>query len=141
MGMPKCPALAVDIICRWRGKIILIERKNKPYGLALPGGFVDIGETVETAVLRELKEETNITGKIISFVGVYSDPARDPRGHIISLAYAVAGNHDDTPKPLDDAKEVGMVSFSKVLGLQLIADHKQILTDAINSVFDRRIYG
>lgn len=138
--LPETPKIAVDIVCRWHGKIILIERKNEPYGLALPGGFVDVGETVETAVLRELKEETNITGEIISFVGVYSNPARDPRGHIVSLAYTVAGNYDDTPKPMDDAKEVGMVHFSEVLGLQLIADHRRILLDAINSVFDRRIY-
>lgn len=141
MSIHNCPDLSVDIVCRYRGDIILIERKNKPLGLALPGGMVDIGETVEAAVLRELKEETNMHGKILGFVGVYSDPKRDKRAHIITLAYAVEANDVCTPKAMDDAKAIHVVSVGQALNLHLITDHHQILEDAVNYVFERRIYG
>jgi len=141
MSIHNCPDLSVDIVCRWRESILIIERKNKPFGLALPGGMVDIGETVETAVLRELAEETNVRGKILGFVGVYSEPSRDPRTHIVSLAYAVEADEEDDPTAMDDAKELHIVTVGQALDLRLVCDHHQILEDAVNYVFERRIYG
>ncbi|MDX1294939.1 MAG: NUDIX hydrolase, partial [Sulfurimonadaceae bacterium] len=67
--------------------VVLIERKNPPHGWALPGGFVDVGETVEAALVREMKEETSLDVEIVSLQGVYSDPARDPRFHTASVVY------------------------------------------------------
>ncbi|XPS39315.1 NUDIX domain-containing protein [Aliarcobacter butzleri] len=91
--MIKTPFLAVDGIIKLYDEnenfqgIVLIERLNKPLGVAIPGGFVDIGETVENAVIREMKEETSLDITILSLLGVYSDPARDERFHTASVVY------------------------------------------------------
>lgn len=92
--MIKTPLLTVDIIIRHRQKIVLIKRKNPPYkgSYALPGGFVDVGETVENAARREAKEETGLDVDIVRLVGVYSDRARDPRGHAVSICYLADGS-------------------------------------------------
>jgi len=132
-----CPYLSVDMVCMWRGSIILIERKNPPLGLALPGGMVDYGETPEAAALRELQEETNMIGKLLGLVGVYGDPDRDKRAHIITIAYAVAGDPIQQMKAMDDAKAVHALEPDDALAQELIADHHKILEDAINQVFKK----
>ena len=91
MDKPATPLLTVDAVILYNNKkdIVLIKRKNPPFknGYALPGGFVDVGETVEDACIREALEETNIKVKIIKLIGVFSDPKRDPRGHTVSVAF------------------------------------------------------
>ena len=104
----KTPFLSVDGIIElykddvFEG-IVLIERLNNPLGLAIPGGFVDIGESVESAVLREMKEETDLDVEILSLLNVYSDPSRDPRFHHAPVVYICKA--EGTPNGLDDAKE------------------------------------
>ena len=91
MGFPPTPALTTDcVLFRPDGQTLLIRRKNDPFagGYALPGGFVEIGETVEAACRREVLEETGLEVGDLTLVGVYSDPQRDPRGHTASVAYA-----------------------------------------------------
>lgn len=90
MPPPKTPLLTVDcVVLNPRGEVLLIERKNEPFRghFALPGGFVDIGETVEDACRRELMEETGVKAGKLTLVGVYSDPNRDPRGHTASVVF------------------------------------------------------
>lgn len=104
MTIPKTPYLAVDIaLFNDSGALLLIARKNPPYGLALPGGFVDIGEDPLAAARRELREETGIECGVLHFFGYFGDPARDPRGHVVSLAFG--GRVDGCPAVVaaDDA--------------------------------------
>jgi len=107
--------------------IVLIERKNPPYGWALPGGFVDIGETVEAALLREMREETSLDVRITALHGIYSDPSRDPRFHTVSIVYRcrAAG----VPKAEDDAKSVRVVPYEELAETVLAFDHRKILDD------------
>src|SRR5665647_3669905 len=86
---PQTPSLTVDILILFENRLVLVKRKNPPYQgkFALPGGFVDIGESTEKAVARESFEETGLSVGIIKLVGVYSDPQRDPRGHTVSVCY------------------------------------------------------
>ena len=89
--MPKGPALTVDCVCfDGRGRLLLIRRANPPFrgAYALPGGFVEAGETVENACRRELYEETGLEAGELELVGVFSDPARDPRGPTASVVFA-----------------------------------------------------
>jgi 8-oxo-dGTP diphosphatase len=114
----------------------MIRRKNPPYEgcLALPGGFVEIGETVESAARRELMEETDVDAENLQLVGVYSDPQRDPRGHVCSVAFlARAGNVE--PKAGDDA---GAVIWVEDPGsFELAFDHQKIIADAMRLVRER----
>ena len=134
MPNPKTPLLTVDAVIRYKkSSIILIRRKNPPFQgeLALPGGFVDIGETVEDACIREVKEETNINVKIIKLIGVFSDPKRDSRAHTVSIAYLCEPlTKNEKPKAQDDAAEIEIVPFSKVKFLKLSFDHKKIISSA-----------
>jgi 8-oxo-dGTP diphosphatase len=100
------PSLAVDLVIVNvnAGVLYAIKRKFPPLGLALPGGFVEIGETCETAALREAEEETSLKLERLFFVGVYDDPKRDPRKHVVSVAYIA--RTDETPKAGDDAAEI-----------------------------------
>lgn len=127
--MIKTPLLTVDAIIIYEDKIVLIKRKNPPYKdmFALPGGFVDIGETVEEAVIREAKEETNLDIEIIRLIGVYSDPERDPRGHTVSFVYVALGYGE--LKAGDDAGEVELFDIEEVP--KLAFDHNKIIEDAI----------
>jgi 8-oxo-dGTP diphosphatase len=128
--MIKTPLLTVDALIIHEEKIVLIKRKNPPYKdmFALPGGFVDIGETVEEAVAREAKEETNLDVEIVSLLGIYSDPKRDPRGHTVSMCFIVVGSGD--LKAGDDAGDVGLFDIYSVP--ELAFDHKKIVEDAIS---------
>lgn len=134
MSKPKTPLLTVDaIIIYQKDNLILIRRKNPPYQgkLALPGGFVDIGETVENACIREAKEETNINITLKSLIGVYSDPKRDPRGHTVSVAYlAEPTTNNESPKAQDDAASLEVIPIAKVTELELAFDHMKILKDS-----------
>src|ERR1700757_5311155 len=102
MPRPKCPPIAADIIAEIGDKVVLIERKNIPYGWAIPGGFVDFGETVEDAAVRELREETSLEVDLRALLGIYSRPDRDPRGHTVTAVYV--GRARGTPQAQDDAK-------------------------------------
>ena len=131
--MIKTPFLAVDGIIKLYDKnenfqgIVLIERLNRPLGIAIPGGFVDIGETVENAVVREMKEETTLDITIESLLGVYSDPARDERFHTASIVYICKAY--GTPKAADDAKEVYVYKIDEIPLEKLVFDHKKIILD------------
>ena len=124
--------MTVDIfIYNENHEFILIKRKNDPFKdcWALPGGFVDYGETTEHAAIREAKEETSIDVKIEKVLDVYSDPNRDPRRHTVSVCYLARGNFDDA-KADDDAKDIDVFSFDKLDDEKLAFDHKDILDDA-----------
>ena len=131
MHVPKSPLLTVDaVIVYERENIILIRRKNPPFQgeYALPGGFADIGETVENACIREAKEETNIDIQIIKLIGVYSDPNRDPRGHTVSIAFLCKPKTDnEQPKAQDDAASLEIIPISKLSSLELAFDHMDII--------------
>jgi 8-oxo-dGTP diphosphatase len=107
--------------------IVVIERKNPPHGFALPGGFVEYGESVEDAVKRECKEETGLDVRIYKQFHVYSKPNRDPRQHNVSIVFICRA--EALPVAGDDAAKVDLVPFGKVLKLKFAFDHKQILTD------------
>jgi ADP-ribose pyrophosphatase YjhB (NUDIX family) len=129
----KNPALTVDVIiesgCPDDKEFILIERKNPPYGWALPGGFVDYGESTETAARREAREETGLDIVIVGLLGVYSRPDRDPRGHTVSVVYVVRGEGEAMAG--DDA--AGLARFNaENLPSDIVFDHKEIITDYLN---------
>ncbi len=107
--------------------IVLIERLNKPFGLALPGGFVDIGEKVEDALVREMKEEVTLDVKIEKLLNIYSDPKRDKRFHTVSAVYIC--NAIGVPKAADDAKKVFVYKLEDLPLEKLVFDHKKILKD------------
>ncbi len=131
MDKPRSPFPTVDIIIemtRTDGKpgIILIKRRNPPFGWALPGGFVDYGESCEEAARREAREETSLEVEILCQFHTYSDPGRDPRSHTISTVYiAKAGG---IPRARDDAQEVGIFTRED-LPQPLAFDHEKILAD------------
>ncbi|MFX0028563.1 MAG: NUDIX domain-containing protein [Candidatus Hermodarchaeota archaeon] len=132
MPIPVTPLLTVDAVILVNDKkdIVLIRRKNPPFQgeLALPGGFVDVGETVEHACIREAKEETNINIKIIKLIGVFSNPKRDPRGHNVTIGFLCEPLTDnEKPKALDDAVALEIVPLSKISSLKLAFDHMEII--------------
>lgn len=120
------PFPTVDIIIEHRGGIVLVRRKNPPPGWALPGGFVDYGESLEAAALREAKEETSLDIAALRQFGAYSDPARDPRRHTISVVFT--GRGDGRLRAGDDAKEVAVFNLED-LPAELAFDHGKILKD------------
>lgn len=119
------PFPTVDIIIRLEGKIVLIERKNPPYGWALPGGFVDYGESLETAAMREAAEETGLELDELRQFGAYSDPGRDPRQHNISFVFTASGR--GVLRSGDDAAHAAL--FAPDALPPLCFDHAQILAD------------
>ncbi|MBN2541370.1 NUDIX hydrolase [bacterium] len=122
----KCPLLTVDIIIRYEGGIVLIERKYEPYGWAIPGGFVDYGESVEDAALREAEEETSLKVTNLKQFHVYSDPSRDERAHTVSVVFT--GDGVGELKAEDDAKNAKI--FTKdTLPDKIPFDHRKILED------------
>lgn len=125
------PALTVDAIITDDKKVLLIRRLNNPYrdSWALPGGFVEYGECVEDACIREAKEETNLDISLDELVGVYSDPDRDPRGHTVTVAYkcSITGSN---LKSSSDAKDARFFTLDELKSIDLAFDHGQILEDA-----------
>ena len=136
MAEYKIPSLTADIfIYNDELNFILIKRKNEPFKdcWALPGGFVEYGETVENAAIREAKEETSIDVELESLVNVYSKPDRDPRGHTVTVVYTAKGDFN-TKKADSDAKDIGIFSKDELDTLEIAFDHKKIITACINNV-------
>lgn len=130
MAKPVTPLLAADILIQLidlpERPFVLIERAFPPYGWAVPGGFVDVGETVENAAIREAKEETGLDVTLTALLGIYSNPNRDPRGHTVTACY-VAEAHG-LPQAADDAKNCGLFSFDNLPQL-LAFDHALVVED------------
>ena len=123
----KSPALAVDIIIEMgNGGIVLIRRKNPPHGWAIPGGFVDYGESMETAAVREAEEETMLKITLTRQLHTYSDPSRDPRFHTVSSVYVAVAEGE--PQGADDAMEARIFKMN-ALPENIVFDHRKILAD------------
>ncbi|MCK4859198.1 MAG: NUDIX hydrolase [Candidatus Omnitrophica bacterium] len=120
------PFITVDVIIEIDKKIVLIKRKNPPFGWALPGGFVDYGESLEDAVMREAKEETNLELENLKQFHTYSDPHRDPRFHTISTVFIGKGKGE--PKADSDAQQVELFPLNE-LPSEIAFDHREILED------------
>ncbi len=125
----KNPVPTVDIIIECGGGVVLIERKNPPFGWAIPGGFVDWGETIEETAVREAREETGLDVRLIRQFHTYSDPKRDPRHHTITTVFIAEGGGD--LQAADDAKAAGVFTRGN-LPAPLAFDHEQILDDYFN---------
>lgn len=129
MARPRTPEVAADIVIELTDRpgrpIVVIERANPPLGHALPGGFVDIGETVEQAAVREAREETGLDVTLAGLLGVYSDPKRDPRGHTVAIVYVATARGE--PVAGDDAAGVLVTDPQRVP--PLIGDHGRIVAD------------
>ena len=130
MQRPITPLLTVDIIIELTDRphrpIVLIQRKYPPPGWALPGGFVDMGESLEQAAVREAREETSLHVHLTALLGCYSDPSRDTRGHTASVVYMAAA--EGIPRAQDDAAALEVFS-PQDLPPHLAFDHGQILRD------------
>jgi len=125
------PIPTVDIILEVKPKgVVLIRRKNPPYGWAIPGGFVDYGESLEEAAIREAREETSLKVTSLMQFHTYSDPRRDPRHHSISTVFVAKAV--GTPVARDDALEIGVFDRSN-LPQEIAFDHRSILEDYFNS--------
>lgn len=125
----KRPLVAVDsLVIRKAGSVVLVKRRKPPYEgfWALPGGFVEYGETVEEAVKREVKEETGLDVDIKGLIGIYSKPDRDPRGHVISIAYLTV----EIGGELKDSEETQVSEFN-VVPSEMAFDHREILRDGL----------
>jgi len=132
------PFPTVDVIIEVEGGIVLIQRKNPPYGWALPGGFVDYGESLEEAAIREAKEETSLDVELVSQLGAYSDPDRDPRQHNISVVFLARSKREGNPVASDDAIKVGIFDAGS-LPEELAFDHSRILKDYFERLAARRL--
>ena len=131
MPRPRTPEITVDLVIELEDRpgrpVVVIRRGHPPPGHALPGGFVDVGETVEHAAVREAREETGLDVKLRALLGVYSDPARDPRGHSVAIVYVATAQGE--PVAGDDAAAVIVTDPQEAP--PLIFDHGQILADYI----------
>jgi 8-oxo-dGTP diphosphatase len=131
MARPRTPEVSVDLVIELEDRpgrpVVLIRRGHPPHGHALPGGFVDIGETVEQAAVREAREETGLEVTLGGLLGVYSDPARDPRGHTVTIAYVARARGE--PVARDDAAAI--LVADPVSPPPLAFDHGRILADYV----------
>ena len=127
------PIPTVDAIIQKSSFLLLIKRQNDPYKdtFALPGGFVDEGETVEEALIREVFEETSLEIHPIEILGVYSTPTRDPRGHMMSVVF-ITITYGGELSAGDDAKELHWIPLDNINNIDLAFDHKLIIKDYIN---------
>jgi 8-oxo-dGTP diphosphatase len=127
------PIPVVDVIIEQESMILFARRKKEPFKdyLGLPGGFVNMGETVEAAARREVKEETSLDIDLTDILGVYSNPQRDPRGHIMSIVFIGQSSSNDKTKnkaaAQDDASKIEWIDSSMVDNKTLAFDHKNIL--------------
>ncbi|CRI66681.1 MutT/nudix family protein [Thiocapsa sp. KS1] len=130
MPVPVTPLLAADAIIELVDRpdrpVVLIERLNPPYGWAIPGGFVDVGERMEAAAIREAAEETGLAVTLRALLGIYSDPARDPRGHTVTAVYVAEARGE--PRAMDDASALQVFS-PDALPPVLAFDHALVLAD------------
>jgi ADP-ribose pyrophosphatase YjhB (NUDIX family) len=122
----KNPFPTVDIIIEVGGGIVLIRRRNEPLGWAIPGGFVDYGESLEQAAVREAREETGLSVHLVRQFHTYADPKRDPRFHAISTVYIAKAQ--GVPQARDDAQDVGIFGQDN-LPQDIVFDHRKILED------------
>ena len=129
MAGPETPKLMVDVVIPSERGVVLIRRGGEPFEgqWALPGGFVEVGETVEAAAVREAAEETGLAVELAGLVGVYSDPDRDPRGHNVSVAFLARVAGGDLIAATD-ASEVAVLDPDSI---ELAFDHRRIVADAI----------
>jgi 8-oxo-dGTP diphosphatase len=130
------PSPTVDLIIelktvRGEAGIVLVKRKNPPYGWALPGGFVDYGESLESAAVREAREETSLDVKLLRQLHTYSEPGRDPRKHTITTVFVARAR--GTPEARDDAGDIGVFARREI-DFPLAFDHRKILDDYFRSV-------
>ena len=126
-ALPAGPSPTVDVIIEISGQgIVLIERRFPPHGWALPGGFIEIGETATVAAAREAKEETGLDVQVTELFNVYSDPARDPRRHTLGVVYL--GRATGRPRAGDDAADA-RVFTEETLPSPLAFDHARILDE------------
>jgi ADP-ribose pyrophosphatase YjhB (NUDIX family) len=122
----KNPFVTVDIIIEIDDGIVLIERANPPYGWALPGGFVDYGESLEVSAIREAKEETSLDIQLAEQFHTYSDPDRDPRHHTVTTVFIAKAS--GSTKAADDAKNLGVFAKNN-LPIRMAFDHERIIDD------------
>jgi 8-oxo-dGTP diphosphatase len=129
---PITPLLTVDALIIFEGKLVHIKRKNPPFKdrFALPGGFVEVGETVEEAAVREAKEETGLEIELVKLLGVYSEPSRDPRGHTVSVCFLARGR--GKLKAGSDAKDIGLFGLNEIP--ELAFDHNKIIENAKSDI-------
>ncbi|WP_410508332.1 NUDIX hydrolase [Methanosarcina hadiensis] len=126
------PSLTVDTVILFKNKLVLVKRRYPPYQgkFALPGGFVEIGETTEKAATREAFEETGLSVEILKLIGVYSDPERDPRRHTVSVCYLAKGRGE--LKSGSDADAVELFELDSVPDLAF--DHNKMINDAKSDI-------
>ncbi len=124
------PFVTVDMIIELPEGMVVIERRNPPYGWALPGGFVDMGESLEDAARREAMEETNLKLEDLRQMHTYSDPKRDPRFHTVSTVFIARGV--GVPRSGDDAKNLKIVPYADLLKIDYAFDHKQVVRDYLS---------
>ena len=133
MPKPVTPIIAADalieLVDRPDNPIVLIKRENPPFGWAIPGGFVDVGESVPDAAVREAKEETCLDVELVCLLGCYSDPSRDPRGHTVTMIYVARACGE--PVAADDAADVAVFDPTNV-DVDLAFDHEKVIADYLD---------